>query len=158
MDFGLPPIDPEKAMKAFDNIKNAFLEAAAADNAAQPLFQSLSDKFNKMVEDVMEMASTGEDISPSKIMFKMMPVIMDVQRTASQIAKLAQTDDQVAETLQGLSDTIRREVSNIMPAGGLPGFPGMPSPGGFDDETPPPNKPKKPQPPKKPGGPGNFDL
>jgi len=163
VDLGLPPIDPEKALKAFDNIRNAFLEAAAADTAAQPLFQSLSDKFNKMVEDVMEMAATEANPSPSKIMFKMMPVIMDVQRTATQIAKLAQTDSQVADTLQTLSDSIKREVTSIMPAGGLPGFPGMPDPGVFGgDDTPPPSKPnihpKKPQPPKKPGGPGNFDL
>lgn len=161
MSLGLPPVDPEKALKAFENIRNAFLEAASAETSAQPLFQSLSDKFNKMVEDVMEMAATDPNPSPSKIMFKMMPVIMDVQRTATQIAKLAQTDDKVAETLQTLSDTIKREVSNIMPAGGLPGFPGLPSPGASDD-TPPPSKPnihpKKPNPPKKPGGPGNFDL
>lgn len=160
MDLGLPPVDPEKAFKAFENIKNAFLEAASAPTSAQPLFQSLSDKFNKMVEDVMEMAAMDPNISPSKIMFKMVPVIMDVQRTAGQIAKLAQTDDQVAETLQTLSESIKREVTNIMPAGGLPGFPGLPSPGASDD-TPPskPNiHPKKPQPPKKPGGPGNFDL
>lgn len=166
MDLGLPPVDPEKALKAFENIKNAFLEAASAETSAQPLFQSLSDKFNKMVEDVMEMAATDSNPSPSKIMFKMMPVIMDVQRTASQIAQLAQTDEKVAETLQTLSDTIKGEISNIMPAGGLggfgiPGFPGS-QPGGLDgDDLPPPSKPnihpKKPG-PKKPGKPGNFDL
>lgn len=164
MDFGLPPVDPEKAFNAFENIKRAFQDAASADTgAAQPLFQKLSDTFNKLVDDVMDMAATDPNPSPSKIMMKMMPVMMDVQRTGQQLARLAQTDERVADTMQTLASTIQNEVQNLLP-GGLPGL-GLP--GGMDGGFPkppaqpkPPSLPKPPklQPPKKPGGPGNFDL
>jgi len=67
MDLGLPPIDPEKAFNAFENIRKAFQEAASADTgAAQPLFQSLSDKFNKMVDDVMEMGALDPTSAPPR--------------------------------------------------------------------------------------------
>ena len=162
MDLGLPPIDPEKAFNAFENIRKAFLEAASADTGtAQPLFQSLSDKFNKMVDDVMEMGALDPNISPSKIMFKMMPVIMDVQKTASQIQRLAQTDERVADTMSTLANTIKNEITGILPAGGLGGFnlPGLGGLGGGGSTPAAEDKPNiHPKKPKKPGTGGSFDL
>lgn len=158
MDFGLPPVDPEKAFNAFENIKRAFQDAASADTgAAQPLFQKLSDTFNKLVDDVMDMAATDPNPSPSKIMMKMMPVILDVQRTGTKLQQLAQTDERVAETMEKLARTIQSEVQNILPAGGLPGF-GLPGGLSGGDLPKPPKPPKPPVPPKKPGNPGSFDL
>ncbi len=164
MDLGLPPIDPEKAFNAFENIRKAFQEAASADTgAAQPLFQSLSDKFNKMVDDVMEMGALDPNISPSKIMFKMMPVFMDVQKTASQIQRLAQTDERVADTMSTLAGTIKNEITGLLPAGGLGGFnlPGLGGLGGGSTGSTPASEDKPnihPKKPKKPGNGGSFDL
>lgn len=162
MDLGLPPIDPEKAFNAFENIRKAFQEAASADTgAAQPLFQSLSDKFNKMVDDVMELGATDPNISPSKIMFKMMPVIMDVQKTASQLQRLAQTDERVAETMATLAGTIKNELTSLLPAGGLGGLnlPGLGGLGGGNSTPASEDKPNiNPKKPKKPGNGGSFDL
>ncbi|MBL8712254.1 MAG: hypothetical protein JNM12_05095 [Alphaproteobacteria bacterium] len=162
MDLGLPPIDPEKAFNAFENIRKAFQEAASADTgAAQPLFQSLSDKFNKMVDDVMELGATDPNISPSKIMFKMMPVIMDVQKTASQLQRLAQTDERVADTMATLAGTIKNELTSLLPAGGLGGLnlPGLGGLGGGNSTPASEDKPNiNPKKPKKPGNGGSFDL
>jgi len=170
MDFGFTPPDPDKALQALDNIKAAFAKAAAADTgAAQPLFQSLSDKFNKLVDDVIDIASNDPNPNPQKIMFKMMPVIMSVQMTAQKLQQAAQNDPRVGETLQELADAVKTEVQNLIPGGGL-GFPGgfgggFNLPGSADNNNQPPQQPKKPNlppapkfpKPKKPNG-GDFNF
>ena len=158
MDFGFTPPDPDKALKAFDNIKEAFAKAASADTGkAQPLFQSLSDKFNKMMDDIIEIASNDPNPNPQKIMFKMMPVMISVQQTATQLQRLAQTDSRVADTMAELQDSIKTEIQALIP-GGLPG--GFNLPGAGNSNRPQqdnkPAAPKFPR-PKKPGS-GNFDF
>jgi len=162
MDFGFTPPDPDKALKAFDNIKEAFAKAAAADTgAAQPLFQNLSDKFNKMMDDIIDIASTDPNPNPQKIMFKMMPVMMSVQQTATQLQRLAQTDARVADTMAELQDAIKTEIQSLLPGGiGLPGGFNLPGAGNNNKPSSQDNKPaapKFPPRPKKPGS-GNFDF
>ncbi|MDE1151424.1 MAG: hypothetical protein PW788_02710 [Micavibrio sp.] len=168
MDFGFTPPDPDKALQALDNIKAAFAKAAAADTgAAQPLFQSLSDKFNKLLDDIIDIASNDPNPNPQKIMFKMMPVIMSVQMTAQKLQQAAQNDPRVGETLQELAGTVRSEIQALIPGGGSIGFPGGFNLPGADNSNQPaaPQQPKKPSlppaprfpKPKKPGG-GDFNF
>ncbi len=179
MNFGFTPPDPEKVLQALDNLKAAFQKAADADTgAAQPLFQTLSDKFNQVIDDGMNLAASDPNPNPNKIMMKLMPVMLELKRTLEKIQTLAQSDDKVADTMQELGQSIQDELKSIM-GGSLPGIGGMGFPGGFggglpgglpknrptfdnDDEPPAPPAPKpkipKIQPkPKKPGN-GDFDL
>lgn len=171
MNFGFTPPDPEKVLQALDNLKAAFQKAADADTgAAQPLFQNLSDKFNKVIDDGMNLAASDPNPNPNKIMMKLMPVMLELKTTLEKIQRIAQTDDKVADTMAELGNSIQTEVQNIM--GGIPGIGGA-NPFGapknrptFDndnDDTPPaPSQPKPKAPkiqpkPKKPGN-GDFDL
>lgn len=150
MNFGFTPPDPEKILESMDRIKTAFENAAAADTgAAQPLFQSLSDKFNKVISDGMDMAS--QNPNPNQVMRSLMPVMMELQKTVMQLQRMAQTDSRVANTLSDLEETIKGEVQTLM--GSLPGIPGIP---GIGRGGKPPVPPKPPK-PKKPGN-GSFDL
>ena len=174
MNFGFTPPDPEKVLQALDNLKAAFQKAADADTgAAQPLFQNLSDKFNQVIDDGMNLAASDPNPNPNKIMMKLMPVMLELKTTLEKIQRLAQTDDRVADTMAELGNSIQTEVQNIM--GGIPGIGGLggANPFGqrnrptFDNDNddaappaPPAPKPKAPkiQPkPKKPGN-GDFDL
>ena len=165
MDFGFTPPDPDKAIQALDNIKAAFAAAAAAPTgAAQPLFQSLSDKFNTMLDTVIDMAQNDPNPNPQKIMMKLAPVMFGLKQTATKLQAAAQNDPRVADTLAELMNTVKTEITSIIPQGfSLPGF-NLPSAG---DNNQPPAAPKPPLPkapkldnkpkPKKPGG-GSFDF
>lgn len=134
-------------------IKDAFNDAAQADTgAAQPLFQSLRDKFEKVIDDGMELSA--QNPNPNQIMRSLMPVMMELQKTVLQLQRMAQTDPRVANALSNLEDTIRNEVQTLM--GGLPGVPGLGKSKGNDNTPPKPPKPSLPK-PKKPGN-GNFDF
>lgn len=169
MNFGFTPPDPEKVLQALDNLKAAFQKAADADTgAAQPLFQNLSDKFNQVIDDGMNLAASDPNPNPNKIMMKLMPVMLELKKTLEQIQRIAQTDSRVEGTMAELGESIQKEVQSIM--GGLPGIPGMGFPGGglggpknrptFDqDDTPPtPPKPRIPKIQPKPKKPGNGDF
>ena len=171
MDFGFTPPDPDKAIQALDNIKAAFAAAAAAPTgAAQPLFQSLSDKFNFMLDTVIDMAQNDPNPNPQKIMMKLAPTMFALKMTAEKLQVAAQNDPRVADTLSELMTTVKNEITGIIPQGfSLPGF-NLPSagdnnkpPAGPKTETPKPPMPKGPKlgedkpKPKKPGG-GSFDF
>ncbi len=166
MDFGFTPPDPDKAIQALDNIKAAFAAAAAAPTgAAQPLFQSLSDKFNFMLNTVIDIAQNDPNPNPQKIMMKLAPTMFSLKMTAEKLQTAAQNDPRVADTLSELMNTVKTEITGIIPPGfSLPGF-NLPSAG---DNNKPPAPPKPPMPkgpklgedkpkPKKPG-PGSFDF
>jgi hypothetical protein len=169
VNFGFTPPDPEKVLQALDNLKAAFQKAADADTgAAQPLFQTLSDKFNQVIDDGMNLAASDPNPNPNKIMMKLMPVMLELKKTLEKIQTIAQTDSRVADAMQDLGESIQKEVTNIM--GGIPGI-GFPGAGGFgapknrptfdQDDTPPaPPKPPIPkiQPRKTPKKPGNGDF
>ncbi|TAL39618.1 MAG: hypothetical protein EPN97_02015 [Alphaproteobacteria bacterium] len=169
MNFGFTPPDPEKVLQALDNLKAAFQKAADADTgAAQPLFQTLSDKFNQVIDDGMNLAASDPNPNPNKIMMKLMPVMLELKKTLEKIQTLAATDSRVADAMQDLGESIQKEVTNIM--GGIPGM-GFPGAGGFggpknrptfdqDDKPPVPPKPPIPkiQPRKTPKKPGNGDF
>jgi hypothetical protein len=151
VNFGFTPPDPQKILESMDRIKTAFENAAAADTgAAQPLFQSLSDKFNKVITDGMDMAA--QNPNPNQVMRSLMPVMMELQKTVMQLQKHAQTDSRVADALADLENSIKAEVQTLM--GSLPGIPGIPGLGRGNNKPPAPPKPPKP---KKPGN-GSFDL
>lgn len=163
---GMTPPDPEKVLQSLENLKAAFLKAADADTgAAQPLFQSLSDKFNKVIDDGMDLASSDPNPNPNKIMMKLMPAMMDLQKTVQKIQQVAKTDSNAAEALAELEGSIKAEVQSLlggMPGIGFPGAPGKNRPTfDGDDEKPsikPPKPPASPAPkPKKPNS-GNFDF
>ncbi|HEX2753331.1 MAG TPA: hypothetical protein VHP34_09590 [Alphaproteobacteria bacterium] len=153
MNFGFNPPDPEKVLESIGNLKDAFLRAADAETgSAKPLFESLSDKFNSVIEKSMDLAATSQKPDPNKLMMQMMPAMMEIQRTVEKIRREASSNAAAAQTLSQLEDDIRTEISNIM-GGSLPGIPGMPS----IKKTPPkPPAPKGPT-PKRPGN-GSFDL
>jgi hypothetical protein len=169
VNFGFTPPDPEKVLQALDNLKAAFQKAADADTgAAQPLFQTLSDKFNQVIDDGMNLAASDPNPNPNKIMMKLMPVMLELKKTLEKIQTIAQTDSRVADAMQDLGESIQKEVTNIM--GGIPGI-GFPGAGGFggpknrptfdqDDQPPAPPKPPIPkiQPRKTPKKPGNGDF
>jgi len=153
VNFGFNPPDPDKVLESICNLKDAFLRAADAETgSAKPLFESLSDKFNSVIEKSMDLASTTEKPDPNKLMMQMMPAMMEIQNTVNKIRREAANNPNAAQTLRQLEDDIRTEISNIM-GGALPGIPGMPS----VKKTPPkPPAPKGPA-PKRPGN-GSFDL
>jgi hypothetical protein len=153
VNFGFNPPDPEKVLESIGNLKDAFLRAADAETgSAKPLFESLSDKFNSVIEKSMDLAATSQKPDPNKLMMQMMPAMMEIQRTVEKIRREASSNAAAAQTLSQLEDDIRTEISNIM-GGSLPGIPGMPS----IKKTPPkPPAPKGPT-PKRPGN-GSFDL
>ncbi|MEZ0226519.1 MAG: hypothetical protein ACAH83_18325 [Alphaproteobacteria bacterium] len=169
MNFGFTPPDPEKVLQALDNLKAAFQKAADADTgAAQPLFQTLSDKFNQVIDDGMNLAASDPNPNPNKIMMKLMPVMLELKKTLEKIQTIAATDSRVADAMEELGQSIQKEVTNIM--GGIPGV-GFPGAGGFggpknrptfdqDDAPPAPPKPPIPkiQPRKTPKKPGNGDF
>ena len=178
MNFGFTPPDPEKVLQALDDLKAAFQRAADADTgAAQPLFQSLSDTFNKVIEDGMNAAASDPNPNPGKIMRQMMPVMLELKTTLEQIQRLAQKDPRVQEAMDDLSGTIQKSVTDLL-GGSLPGIGGLGFPGGFpgglpggnpgknrptfDEDAPPaPKAPKPPLPPApkiKPRKPGNGDF
>lgn len=168
MNFGFTPPDPEKVLQALDNLKAAFQKAADADTgAAQPLFQNLSDKFNQVIDDGMNLAASDPNPNPNKIMMKLMPVMLELKTTLEKIQRLAQTDSRVADTMEELGQTIQGEVQNIM--GGIPGIGGFGMGGPFgapknrptfdQDDTPPaPPKPRIPKIQPKPKKPGDGDF
>lgn len=153
MNFGFNPPDPDKVLESIGNLKDAFLRAADAETgSAKPLFESLSDKFNSVIEKSMDLASTTEKPDPNKLMMQMMPAMMEIQNTVNKIRREAGNNPAAADALRQLEDDIRTEVSNML-GGSLPGIPGMPS----IKKTPPkPPAPKGPK-PKRPGD-GSFDL
>jgi hypothetical protein len=174
--FGFTPPDPDKIMQVLDNMKAAFQKAADADTgAAQPLFQSLSDTFNKVIEDGMNLAASDPNANPNKIIRQLMPVMLELQGTIGQLQSHAAKDPRVMQAMDELQESLKTEVMSLLSdlGGGIPGlgFPGLP--GGFGtknrptfDDTPPappaPPRPSKPAPklkpkPKKPGN-GDFDF
>jgi hypothetical protein len=174
VNFGFTPPDPEKVLQALEDLKAAFQKAADADTTAQPLFQSLSDTFNKVIDEGMNLSSSDPNPNPGKILRKLMPTMLELKTTLEQIQRAASRDSKVAETMDELGGSIQNAVQGLM--GGMPGlgFPGMgfpgggfPAPGGrptFDDDEPAAPLPKpKPRPPvikpkpKKPGA-GDFDF
>jgi ABC-type transporter Mla subunit MlaD len=154
VNFGFNPPDPDKVLQSIDNLKNAFLRAADAQTGpAKPLFESLSDKFNSVVEKSMDLGASADTPDINKLMRQMMPAMMDIQSTVNQIRRQAASNPAAAQTLHQLEDDIRTEISNML-GGALPGIPGLPS----IKKTPPkpPAPPKGPK-PKRPGD-GSFDL
>lgn len=150
MNFGFTPPDPDKVLESLGRLKDAFLRAADAETGrAKPLFESLSDTFNKTIDDAMDMASRNTNPDPNKIMMQMMPAMMQLQNAVNQLRREASTNPAAAKTLQQLESDIREEVSNMM-GGAIPGMPSI-------KKTPPkPPAPKGPK-PKRPGD-GSFDL
>lgn len=166
MDFGFnfTPPDPEKLEASLRTVKDAFQRAADANTGkAQPMFQTLSDKFNEVMDKSFELSA--ENIEPMKAIMKLMPSIMEVQMTFSQLRREAENNSAAADALADLQQTIQAESKSLLGSlglpGGLSGFPGFP---GNDDDTPPappapkekPAAPKFPR-PKKPGN-GDFKL
>lgn len=152
MNFGFNPPDPDKVLESIVNLKDAFLRAADAETGrAKPMFESLSDKFNKLIDDSMDAASTSQSMDPNKIMMKMMPAMMEIQGAVNSIRREAAQNPAAAQTLQALEDDIRTEISSIM-GGAIPGMPSI-------KNTPKPPKPPAPKGPKpKRPGDGSFDL
>lgn len=153
MNFGFNPPDPDKVLESIGNLKDAFLRAADAETgSAKPLFESLSDRFNSVIEKSMDLASQSEKPDPNKMMMQMMPAMMEIQTTVNKIRRDAGNNPAAAETLRQLEEDIRTEVSNML-GGALPGMPGIPS---IKKAPPKPPAPKGPK-PKRPGD-GSFDL
>ncbi len=150
MNFGFTPPDPDQVLESLDRLKDAFQRAAAAETgSAKPLFVSLSNSFNKTIDNAMDMAAKTTNPDPNKIMMQMMPAMMQLQNSVNQLRREAATNPAAAQTLQQLESDIREEVSSLM-GGSMPGMPSI-------KRTPPkPPAPKGPK-PKRPGD-GSFDL
>lgn len=160
--------DPEDILKAVERMREAFNRAAEADSgSAQRLFQKLSSKIDNLFDQAMD--PRNQDLEPKKMVMKMLPSVMELQMTMSQIKREAQSNAQAAEVLDQLSREIQDEAKVLLPMlGNLPGIIGG-LPGGFKlpgmdfgqpkepPQTPPapPSPPKKsPRPPRKPGSDG----
>ena len=152
--------DPDKILASFERVREAFARAAAAPTgAAQPLFVRLSDKFNKAIDDAMDLATQGND--PQKIMMQILPAAMDIQFTVSAIKREGLRNPAAAEAIQELENTMRAEIAEVISQlGDIPGLPPIPGLPNLKKPTPPQQPPAnennppviKPQPPKKGGG------
>lgn len=156
--------DPEEILKAVERIREAFNRAAEADSgSAQRTFKKLSSKIDALITQSMD--PRNQDADPKKMMMKMLPQIMDLQMTMSQLKREAQSNPLAANVLADLARDIQDEVKTLLPMlGNIPGIPGLPKLPGMDfgqpKDTPknPPAPPAPPKPPRKPGGGGGFKF
>ena len=156
--------DPEEILKAVERIREAFNRAAEADSgSAQRTFKKLSSKIDALITQSMD--PRNQDADPKKMMMKMLPQIMDLQMTMSQLKREAQSNPLAANVLADLARDIQDEVKTLLPMlGNIPGIPGLPKLPGMDfgqpKDTPknPPEPPAAPKPPRKPGGGGGFKF
>lgn len=156
--------DPEEILKAVERIREAFNRAAEADSgSAQRTFKKLSSKIDALITQSMD--PRNQDADPKKMMMKMLPQIMDLQMTMSQLKREAQSNPLAANVLVDLARDIQDEVKTLLPMlGNIPGIPGLPKLPGMDfgqpKDTPknPPAPPAAPKPPRKPGGGGGFKF
>ncbi len=156
--------DPEEILKAVERIREAFNRAAEADSgSAQRTFKKLSSKIDALITQSMD--PRNQDADPKKMMMKMLPQIMDLQMTMSQLKREAQSNPLAANVLADLARDIQDEVKTLLPMlGNIPGIPGLPKLPGMDfgqpKDTPknPPAPPAAPKPPRKPGGGGGFKF
>ncbi len=87
--------DPEEILKAVERIREAFNRAAEADSgSAQRTFKKLSSKIDALITQSMD--PRNQDADPKKMMMKMLPQIMDLQMTMSQLKREAQSAKQSA--------------------------------------------------------------
>lgn len=155
--------DPEEILKAVERIREAFNRAAEADSgSAQRTFKKLSSKIDALITQSMD--PRNQDADPKKMMMKMLPQIMDLQMTMSQLKREAQNNPAAAGVLADLVRDIQDEVKTLLPMlGNIPGIPGLPKLPGMDfgqpkDEPKNPPAPPAPKPPRKPGGGGGFKF
>jgi hypothetical protein len=149
--------DPEEL---FNRLRDVFNRAAEADSGtAQPLFQKLADKVDRLYKQATDPAN--QNLDRQKMMFKMAPLIMDLQLTMKQIEAEVKRNPQAAEVLAQLSSDMQQELKALM--GNIPGLPGLPKLPGMDfgqprePKAPPaPPAPKRDTPPRKPGGKFKF--
>lgn len=155
--------DPEEILKAVERIREAFNRAAEADSgASQRTFKKLASKIDGLIAQSMD--PRNQDADPKKMMMKMLPQIMDLQMTMSQIKREAQNNPAAATVLADLARDIQDEIKTLLPMlGNIPGIPGLPKLPGMDfgqpkDEPKKPTPPAAPKPPRKPGGGGGFKF
>lgn len=143
--------DPEEILKAVERIREAFNRAAEADSgSAQRSFQKLAGKIDNLIAQSMD--PRNQDSDPKKMMMKMLPQIMDLQMTMSQLKREAQSNPAAATVLADLARDIQDEMKSLLPLlGNIPGIPGMPKFPGMDFGQPkqPPAPPKPPAPPAR---------
>lgn len=150
MNFGFNPPDPKDVMEAMERLKDVFSKAAQADTgSAQPLFQKLSDSFNKAVDAALDLQKNNPGLPPQQAMMQLMPTLVQVQTSVQRIEQAAHTNPDAAQALQELKGDLQNEMRALM--GGLPGFPGAAKP------KQPPQPPKPPK-PRGPGRDGTHDL
>lgn len=157
-------IDPEEIFQAIERMRDAFNRAAEADSGnAQRLFKKLSTKVEGLLDQAMD--PRNQDMDPQKLFMKMLPSVMDLQMTMSQLKREAQNNPAAAGVLAQLAQDIQAEAKALLPLlGNLPGIGGA-LPGGFklpgmdfgqpkEPQEPknPPAPPKPGKPPRKPGG------
>ncbi|HCS22823.1 MAG TPA: hypothetical protein DIW20_03660, partial [Rhodospirillaceae bacterium] len=115
MNFGFNPPDPDAVKEAMNRLKDVFARAAAADTgSAQPLFQKLSDTFNKAVDSAQDLQNQNPDMDPRQAMAQLMPTLMQVQMSMSRIQQAARTNPAAAEALQELMTDMRSEMSALL--------------------------------------------
>jgi hypothetical protein len=148
VNFGFNPPDPNDILEALERLKDVFARAASADTgSAQPLFQKLSDTFNKAVDAATDLQENNPDMHPQQAMMQLMPMLMQVQTSVQRLEQAARTNPAAAQALQELKGDLQNETRSLM--GGLPGFPGTAAPK---------QPPRPPRPPKGPGRDGTHDL
>lgn len=143
--------DPEEILKAVERIREAFNRAAEADSgSSQRSFKKLAGKIDNLIAQSMD--PRNQDSDPKKMMMKMLPQIMDLQMTMSQLKREAQSNPAAATVLADLARDIQDEMKSLLPMlGNIPGIPGMPKFPGMDFGQPkqPPVPPKPPAPPAR---------
>ena len=128
--------DPEEL---FNRLRDVFNRAAEADSGtAQPLFQKLADKVDRLYKQATDPAN--QNLDRQKMMFKMAPLIMDLQLTMKQIEAEVKRNPQAAEVLAQLSSDMQQELKALM--GNIPGLPGLPQ--GHGDRRPRPHRAPRP--------------
>jgi hypothetical protein len=156
MNF-MPP-DPEKVMEALARLKDVFQQAADdSRGAAKPLFEKLSDTFNRTIDKTMDIAQKQQGAPDMRsVMMSLTPALIEFQSTVTKIQKLARTDADAAESLRIMEAAFRQEIESL-----LGGNFGGPAPSLPPVTSKPPAPPRTPAikiiRPKKPDE-GDFDL
>lgn len=161
--FDFNPPDPHQLQQALYRIKDAFQRAAEAETgAAQPLFQNLSDKFNTAVDSLNEIEMDEQNLDPIKLVMKIGPMVMDLQRTQKRLIDEAGKNPAAAEALRELQETMQEEMKGLMSGISFGGQNPFGTSGDSDNDNieppapKPAQKPKFPKPPKP--GKGDFKL
>lgn len=138
--------NPDDAKRVIEYVRDAFNRAAQADSGAS---QRTFKKMASSIEGLSNMLekSNGRSLDP-----RMIFMLMDLQKTATQLKEEVQNNPQAAAVFKQLMSEIQDDLKDVLPGlGNLPPIPGLPKLPGMDFGLPK-NPPKPPTPPAPKGG------